>query len=176
MQRLRAVAALALVGLVLVAAQIDSPSVPTTGGETAASATSNATAMGAVDEPSRVGIAPSITESDLLDLDAFTIAEIEETAEPSKPDNVDNDIIQGVSLISCSGLGESRLCYQQAVASEAFYLNFIRVSWLQLVDQFLNKGTLEQDTTKKINTEAQALVNTSSYWLNNDIEVNVGSF
>ncbi|KAI6176558.1 Angiotensin-converting enzyme [Aphelenchoides bicaudatus] len=39
----------------------------------------------------------------------------------------------------------------------------------ELIDQFLNKGTLEQDKNKKINTNVQKLINSSSYWDTSDL-------
>jgi hypothetical protein len=52
----------------------------------------------------------------------------------TKPDNVDNDAIQG------------------------------------LIDQFLNKGTLEKDKDKKINTDVQNLLNSSPYWSTDNLK------
>lgn len=46
----------------------------------------------------------------------------------TKPDNVDNDVIQ------------------------------------QLVDRFLNKGTLEEDMTEKVNKAVEKLIGSSDYW------------
>jgi hypothetical protein len=43
----------------------------------------------------------------------------------------------------------------------------------ELIDQFLNKGTLEQDQNKKINTNAQKLINSSSYWDTSDLKVSL---
>ena len=88
MQRLRGVAALAFVGFALCGAQIDPPSVPIVGdggdggddGEAAASNVSSTART--VDEPSHASIVPTILDADLLDLDAYAIAEIEEAVEP----------------------------------------------------------------------------------------------
>lgn len=41
----------------------------------------------------------------------------------------------------------------------------------QLVDRFLNKGTLENDKTEKLNKEIQALIGSSDYWKTDSIKV-----
>ncbi|KAI6187721.1 Angiotensin-converting enzyme [Aphelenchoides besseyi] len=121
----------ALLLVIAVRAQIDSPSVPFNGQQ-------NQTIPIGIEEPSIANsstIETSTADSELINLDQFTITEEdEETVESSKPDDVDNDIIQ------------------------------------ELVDQFLNKGTLDQTQSKKTNTEAQALINSSSYWDTHDLE------
>ncbi|KAH7718474.1 angiotensin-converting enzyme family protein [Aphelenchoides avenae] len=38
----------------------------------------------------------------------------------------------------------------------------------QLVDKFLNKGTIDEKKEDKINKEAQRLINSSAYWKLND--------